>query len=200
MSKLADVSCQPLVLIETPGLCLHEPSSLYAHCDGEQCCNYFLSEARLCASDPVPCFIQDCVKGESLGNPGHGHHWLRLKNGLGQTTKILKLWTTPPFLSSPSSCFWCLTVILFCITKINELSLCTAACTLNPLLSPLGGLLFSSTFEGGGGGLIVNFPPLKRGVLIREGGFNRAFTVSTFVDNLVLCVLLYTLQGFGLFL
>ena len=90
MSKLADVSRQPSVLIETPGLCLHEPSSLYAHGDGEQCCNYFMSEARLRASDPVPCFIQDCVKGESLCNPGNGHHWLRLKNGLGQT-KIWKL-------------------------------------------------------------------------------------------------------------
>ena len=66
--------------------------------------------------------------------------------------------------------------------------LCTVACTLNPLLSPLGGLFFPSTFEGGlnseGGGLI-NFPPLKKG-----GGVNRGFTVSTFVDNLVLCVLL----------
>ena len=90
MSKLADVSHQPLVLIETPGLCFREPSSLYAHGDGEQCCNYFQSEARLCASDPVPCFIQDCFKGESLCNPGNGHHWLGLKNGLGQT-KILKL-------------------------------------------------------------------------------------------------------------
>ena len=46
MSKLADMSRQPSVLIETPGLCLHEPFSLYAHSDGEQCCNYFLSEAR----------------------------------------------------------------------------------------------------------------------------------------------------------
>ena len=90
MSKLADVSRQPSVLIKTRGLCLHEPSSSYAHGDGEQCCNYFLSEARLCASDPVPCFIQGCVKGESLCTPGNGHHWLRLKNGLGQT-KILKL-------------------------------------------------------------------------------------------------------------
>ena len=106
MSKLADVSHQPLVLIETPGLCLHESSSLYAHGNGG-----FLSEARLCASDPVPCFIQDCVKGESLCNPGNSHHWPRLKNGLGQT-KILTLSTTSPFLSSPSSCFSCSTVIL----------------------------------------------------------------------------------------
>ena len=42
------------------GLCLHEPSSLYAH--GKQYASYFLSEVRLCASDPV----QDCIKGESL--------------------------------------------------------------------------------------------------------------------------------------
>ena len=77
MSKLADVSHQPLVLIETPGLCFREPSSLYAHGDGEQCCNYFQSEARLCASDPVPCCIQDCIKDESLW-PANGHHWLRL--------------------------------------------------------------------------------------------------------------------------
>ena len=66
--------------------------------------------------------------------------------------------------------------------------LCTVACTLNPLLSPLGGLFFSSTFEGGlnreGRGGLINFPPLKR------GGVNRGFTASTFVDNLVLCVLL----------
>ena len=51
--------------------------------------------------------------------------------------------------------------------------------TVNPLLSPPGGLFFSSTFEGGlnrEGGLI-NFPPLKRGGLIREGGLNRGFRV-----------------------
>ena len=57
MSKLADVSHQPLVLIETPGLCLHESSSLYAHGNGG-----FLSEARLCASDPVPCFFKIASK------------------------------------------------------------------------------------------------------------------------------------------
>ena len=34
MSKLADVSHQLLVLIETPGLCFREPSSLYVHGDG----------------------------------------------------------------------------------------------------------------------------------------------------------------------
>ena len=44
-------------------LCLHEPSSLYAH--GEQCPSYFLAEIRLCASDPV----QDCIKGEPLCKP-----------------------------------------------------------------------------------------------------------------------------------
>ena len=45
-------------------------------CDREQCSSYFLSEARLCASDPVPCFIQVCVKGESLCKPAkNGHHW-----------------------------------------------------------------------------------------------------------------------------
>ena len=75
MSKVADVFRRLSVLIETPGLCLHEPSSL--HACGEQCSNYFLSEARLCASDPVPCCIQDCIKDESLW-PANGHHWLRL--------------------------------------------------------------------------------------------------------------------------
>ena len=55
---------------------LHEPYILYAH--REQYSNYFLSEARLYASDPVPCFIQNCVKGESLCKPANGHHWLRL--------------------------------------------------------------------------------------------------------------------------
>ena len=44
-------------------MCFHETSSLYAH--GEQCPSYFLSEVRLCASDPV----QDCIKGESLCKP-----------------------------------------------------------------------------------------------------------------------------------
>ena len=60
MSKLADVSRQPSVLIKPRGLCLHEPSSSYAHGDGEQCCNYFLSEARLCASDPPVRNLQIC--------------------------------------------------------------------------------------------------------------------------------------------
>ena len=30
--------------------------------------------------------------------------------------------------------------------------------------------------EGGGGGELINFPPLKRGGVIREGGLNRGFT------------------------
>ena len=76
MSKVADVFRWSSVLIETPGLCFHEPSSLYAL--REQCSSYFLSEARLGASDPVPCFILDCIKGESLCKPANGHHWLRL--------------------------------------------------------------------------------------------------------------------------
>ena len=54
--------------------------------------------------------------------------------------------------------------------------------TVNPLLSPPGGLFFPSTFEGEGGlnrewGLI-NFPPLKRGGLLERGGLNRGFTVT----------------------
>ena len=42
--------------------------------------------------------------------------------------------------------------------------------------------------EGEGGGLnregwLINFPPLKRGGgVIREGGLNRGFTLSTFLD------------------
>ena len=57
--------------------------------------------------------------------------------------------------------------------------------TVNPLLSPPGGLFFSSTFEGGlnrEGGLI-NFPPLKRGGLLERGGLNRGFMV-TILDNM----------------
>ena len=38
--------------------------------------------------------------------------------------------------------------------------------TVNPLLSPPGGLFFSSTFEGGGGGGGL----IERGELKREGG------------------------------
>ena len=51
--------------------------------------------------------------------------------------------------------------------------------TVNHLLSPPGGLFFSSTFGGrlNREGGLINFPPLKRGGLIREGGLNRGFRV-----------------------
>ena len=78
MSKVVNVFRRLSVLIEAPGLCFHCSPPAYMSTENNVPIYYFLSEARLCASDPVPCFIQDCVKSESLCKPGNGHHWLRL--------------------------------------------------------------------------------------------------------------------------
>ena len=48
--------------------------------------------------------------------------------------------------------------------------------TINPLLSPLGGLFISSPFEGGGG-LIEMGGLLEGGGLFERGELNRGFTV-----------------------